>query len=201
MALIRKERYPIEFVLKQIKPHVPRQKNIVDFDGDLIELESQRYRLFNSKGTKCVECGLEAEYFSKEKTDNPNIKKFHLNLYGTRNGTEILFTKDHIMPKSKGGKNHMKNYAVMCSTCNAKKADTYDPKLTPVKQTNTKFKKQVRSQPVYASKVSIDPNTLLAGLLTVTGLAVICVTAGITIAVGTIITIVGYGLFKLKTKT
>ena len=34
------------------------------------------------------------------------------------NNEEILFTKDHITPRSKGGKNHISNYQTMCSKCN-----------------------------------------------------------------------------------
>lgn len=131
MGYIRKETYPVAEVLKHIKPHVPRQKNVVDFDGDPIELESQRYRLFHQKGTTCVDCGLVGEFFAKEKSDDPRITKYHLNLYGVRDGKEVLFTKDHILPKSKGGKNHMKNYNPMCSTCNGLKADKYEGVLPP----------------------------------------------------------------------
>ena len=36
-------------------------------------------------------------------------------------GQEVLFTKDHIVPKSKGGGNQMHNYQTMCTTCNIEK--------------------------------------------------------------------------------
>ena len=35
----------------------------------------------------------------------------------------ILFTKDHILPRSKGGKNWLQNYQTMCYNCNQEKAD------------------------------------------------------------------------------
>ena len=50
-------------------------------------------------------------------------QRYHLNLYGMKNGKEILFTKDHIIPKAKGGKNTMDNYQTMCAVCNREKAD------------------------------------------------------------------------------
>ena len=34
-------------------------------------------------------------------------------------------TKDHIIPKSKGGKNELSNYQTMCTYCNNEKADKY----------------------------------------------------------------------------
>lgn len=54
---------------------------------------------------------------------NGKDEPYHMNLYGTKNGQEILFTKDHILPKSKGGTNTMDNYQIMCRICNEKKAD------------------------------------------------------------------------------
>lgn len=85
---------------------------------------SHRYQLFVTKGTKCVNCGIEGKYFAIErgKGDNPN--KFHLNLYGiNKHGREVMITKDHIIPRSKGGKNILSNYQPMCIHCNQKKAD------------------------------------------------------------------------------
>jgi len=44
---------------------------------------------------------------------------FHLNLYGfDENGEEVLMTRDHIIPVSRGGKNHLSNYQVYCWKCN-----------------------------------------------------------------------------------
>jgi len=96
--------------------------------GKYIELQgkristSVRYKLFKKKGTTCVSCGLEATYFKLERF--PADKVFHLNLYAVdHRGDEVLFTKDHIIPKSVGGPNNLGNYQTMCSPCNATKAD------------------------------------------------------------------------------
>lgn len=101
---------------------------IVEFDEDLMNMTSQRYQMFKLKGTTCIKCGLEAEFFAKER---PRVKRnfdptkvvYHFNLYGTKDGKEILFTKDHKIPKVKGGKNIMDNYQTMCQPCNQEKND------------------------------------------------------------------------------
>jgi 5-methylcytosine-specific restriction endonuclease McrA len=46
----------------------------------------------------------------------------HFNLYGfNRCGHEILFTMDHIIPKSEGGSTSEKNLQLLCEPCNALK--------------------------------------------------------------------------------
>lgn len=40
-----------------------------------------------------------------------------------KNGNEVMLTRDHIYPKSKGGLDNIKNYQVLCVKCNQKKAD------------------------------------------------------------------------------
>lgn len=90
--------------------------------GQRIKALSARYQLFKTKGTTCIDCGLEASYFKLERF--PCDGGFHLNLYGIDHlGDEVLFTKDHIIPKAKGGPNNLNNYQTMCSPCNAHKAD------------------------------------------------------------------------------
>jgi len=47
-------------------------------------------------------------------------------IYGTkdeRTNKSIIKTKDHIVPKSKGGSNHRFNIFYMCGLCNVKKGD------------------------------------------------------------------------------
>jgi 5-methylcytosine-specific restriction endonuclease McrA len=89
-----------------------------------VPMGSQRYELFASKGIKCVDCGIEGSYFALEKDISDSTSRFHLNLYGKdENGDEVMITKDHILPKSKGGENKLSNYQPMCYKCNQKKAD------------------------------------------------------------------------------
>lgn len=120
----RKSIHTIEEVYNAVKDvmDVEHKKASIVFCGDVIKANSQRYQVFFHKGIKCVQCGIEGKYFAKEK--HLNDKSYHLNLYGIdEKGKEVLLTKDHIMPKSKGGKNSLKNYQCMCVRCNVAKGN------------------------------------------------------------------------------
>jgi 5-methylcytosine-specific restriction endonuclease McrA len=79
--------------------------------------DSQRLKLF-AKSHACVSCDRVGVVFKLEK--HYNDKSPHLNLYSQ---DDVLMTKDHIVSKAKGGKDHMSNYQTMCAECNHKKAD------------------------------------------------------------------------------
>lgn len=91
------------------------------FDDESINMASDRYKVFRLNKT-CVCCGIEGTIIAMEK-DEKDIS-YHFNMYGIDSkGKEILFTKDHIIPKSKGGKNNISNYQTMCVVCNGKKSN------------------------------------------------------------------------------
>ena len=123
--LIRKETYSIDEVKEKVKDVLfekDKRNAKVDFDGDLIKGNSQRYQTFFTKGCKCAVCGIEGKYFAKER--HPSDSVYHLNLYAVDdNGNEILMTKDHIIPRSKGGINDISNYQTMCKLCNEAKGN------------------------------------------------------------------------------
>jgi len=132
MRYNRKGIYSIEAVLGKILPGTGNKNVKVDFDGDLIKMNSQRYFLFKYKGCTCVKCGLDAEYFAKEKSPAENV--YHFNLYGLdKDGKEVMFTKDHILPRSKGGLDKLDNYQVMCEVCNREKGNKIEGVIIPVK--------------------------------------------------------------------
>jgi len=123
-----KKRYPIEEVLSKIKPNVRKKESLVEFDGDRIKMNSHRYHLFATKGVRCVKCGLVGKFFAKEKT-LPDERP-HFNLYAVdENGNEVLMTKDHIIPKSRGGTNHISNYQTMCGPCNQAKGNLIEEEI------------------------------------------------------------------------
>ena len=101
-----------------------------------VHMDSLRYQCFINSGTKCVACGLEAEYFALEQAYNPKKpianNRFHLNLYATVDGyREIMFTKDHILARSRGGSNQLNNLQTMCAPCNTAKGNIHDSKIDP----------------------------------------------------------------------
>ena len=104
----------------------------VDFDGHLIKMGSHRYWTFAKKGLTCASCGLEGKFFVKEKSAGVARDTYHFNLYGIDGcGDEVLITKDHIIPKSKGGTNHISNYQTMCQPCNGAKGAEYETIVKP----------------------------------------------------------------------
>ena len=133
--MIRKDKkYTIQQVFDFVQEHIivdnyPKYQNNkeyrkrYEFDGDMMKPWSLRYFTFIVKGIKCSHCGIEATHFYKEKA-HPN-EPYHFNLYGVNEkGEEVLFTKDHRNPKSKGGSDKLKNFVTMCYPCNQFKSDT-----------------------------------------------------------------------------
>jgi hypothetical protein len=112
-----------------VTPDMTRKKiKIGEYKGKMIKVRrnSQRYILFKEKGLTCVCCGLTANkaYVEMTKQDLESGSTAHINLYHVDSkGKRILFTKDHIIPRSKGGKDIQENYQVMCSPCNQNKGN------------------------------------------------------------------------------
>lgn len=115
----RLAKIPIDYVLDQ---YTKSNDKYIFIQGYNVKRNSERYKTFKEKGTKCVTCGLEGKFFALEK--HKSSKNPHFNLYGIdTEGNEVMMTKDHIIPKSKGGKNYIDNYQTMCSICNCKKGN------------------------------------------------------------------------------
>jgi 5-methylcytosine-specific restriction endonuclease McrA len=110
------------FELEEVLPYIGKVKE-KEYAGHMIRLTSRRYKVFAEKGTVCVKCGIKGKFFSLEKHSNDTKSKLHFNLYAVGPKGPVLMTKDHIVPKAKGGADTIDNLQPMCSHCNMKKAD------------------------------------------------------------------------------
>lgn len=121
--LIEVARFSIEEAYAIFVTYVPREneKWSTTINGVVYtaKLDSQRYVVFR-QSTECVVCGLKATYFRLD-TYPEHKTTCHFNLYADVEGQPTLFTKDHIVPKSKGGQDFISNYQVMCLPCNGLK--------------------------------------------------------------------------------
>lgn len=90
--------------------------------GSQAKISSVRLQVFK-KSNECICCRTAGTHYKKSFTiDN---KSFHLNLYSKQSdGTQILMTKDHLVPVSKGGLNSLDNYVTCCSECNMFKGNS-----------------------------------------------------------------------------
>lgn len=104
-----------------------RGDHYIDFEvgGDTyhVNMEGTRYRVF-AVSLSCYKCGLTGSMMRLEYDRNPaGIIEAHFNLYAPQNGGWTLMTQDHIIPRSKGGRDHDDNLRTMCSPCNHKKGN------------------------------------------------------------------------------
>lgn len=96
------------------------------FAGHEVNLSNPKFILFrqyldNYGKIFCEDCGVVGNYFALESAKNGEAE-VHLNLYGyDKEGDEVLLTRDHILPKSKGGKDACYNMQVLCLPCNKAK--------------------------------------------------------------------------------
>lgn len=108
-----------EFLIDDVLPYISREDRKREYkvreDVYLVRMDSPRYFVFR-ENIRCSACGLEGVKFCLEQS--PGDKNPHFNLYGIENNRYILMTKDHVRPKSKGGKNEIKNYQTYCTICN-----------------------------------------------------------------------------------
>lgn len=94
----------------------------IKIDGYDVYTKSMRYKTFMEKGYKCACCGREGTHYILEIPLDQNSTRAHFNLYSDDN---VLMTKDHILPKSAGGKNYIENMQTMCEICNLAKGGNF----------------------------------------------------------------------------
>lgn len=122
--------YDVDEILSQVTDDDERVEFVVDGESYMVRMNSDRYKLFQ-QNKDCVSCGLKGTRMFLDL--NPGDNSPHFNLYGEENGRLVLMTKDHIVPKSKGGEDVLSNYQTMCSVCNNLKGN-YDLNIDDVRQ-------------------------------------------------------------------
>lgn len=92
----------------------PEKHYVIDGQIYRIHMQSTRYQCFK-RSLYCVVCGLEGTIMILERKGNWSP---HFNLYAEFGGALVLMTKDHIVPHSKGGPDHISNLRTCCTRCN-----------------------------------------------------------------------------------
>jgi 5-methylcytosine-specific restriction endonuclease McrA len=108
-----------------IKTQPTHTKESIEVEGFKVYKKSLRYATFYQKGCECVVCGKKGTYFKLDADrDGGNIEgRRHFNLYAE---DDTLMTKDHILPRKWGGKDHIDNLQTMCAICNENKGSQYE---------------------------------------------------------------------------
>lgn len=123
MAYDRHSTLPIKVVLDLIPTKENKLPKFQKLNNIRIKMTSQRYELFLLKSCDCVSCNAKGVHFALERTLGSQ-GGYHLNLYAKNDlNEEVLMTKDHILPKSKGGRDSLDNYQPMCIICNGLKGN------------------------------------------------------------------------------
>jgi hypothetical protein len=125
------------------------------FNDLTVDMGLHNYRVFN-RNPACAICGIVGTYYALERCLDKNGSainhglwgRWHFNLYHrTAYSDEILITKDHILPKSLGGKNELKNYQTMCTNCNGSKGNTLtEDDINLIKKLGIKPKKGLKEK-------------------------------------------------------
>ena len=113
-----KKKFDFQNIKKKYELSTVNEKKTIKLEDYEINFTSLRLQTFFKKGNSCVKCGRIGKYFKLQKS-RKDIK-FHLGLWSEDN---VQLTKDHIQPKSKGGKNNLKNMQCMCEICNNAKGN------------------------------------------------------------------------------
>lgn len=130
-GLLRHGTYDVKTVLEWMDADEKFDTDSVlkEFEGLNVLSGLLGYKVFKHKGTKCVCCPVEGQYFALEKTPGRGRNKYnkwHFNLYGKDAfGREVMITKDHVQPRSKGGSNELENLQPMCLPCNMNKGSLH----------------------------------------------------------------------------
>jgi 5-methylcytosine-specific restriction endonuclease McrA len=119
-----------EYRIEEVLPYIPmmggekEREYHVENNTFKVKMYSARYKMFFNN-LSCVRCGVVGTFFKLERMTDGVTDRAHFNLYAVHpvTGEDVLMTKDHILPRSKGGKDKLPNYQTMCTFCNNDKGN------------------------------------------------------------------------------
>lgn len=114
---------PREYSVEEVLDHVTATETERTYDGYRVRMNSLRYHVF-LRGRTCPVCKAEGTVFLLQRNDgdtNQPPDRAHFNLYARVGDDLVLMTKDHVVPRSRGGKDRLDNLVAMCVTCNSAK--------------------------------------------------------------------------------
>lgn len=116
-----------EFAIDDVLPYVvedkrcegSRREYVIEGRTYVVKMWSDRYKVFK-RSPHCAVCGIEGTRFFLQRAKNePETATAHFNLYADHPTLGlVLMTKDHIIPKKRGGRDFHSNFQTMCAICN-----------------------------------------------------------------------------------
>ena len=132
--------FDVDEILAHVTFEDKKKEFVVNGNSYSIKMSSDRYLVFK-RNRMCVSCGLEGTKMILDL--NPGDQNPHFNLYGEENGRLVLMTKDHIVPKAKGGQDVLDNYQTCCMLCNNLKGD-FDLSIEQVRELRQLYRNEER---------------------------------------------------------
>lgn len=126
--------YDLDTILPLVGFGKPRFRIVIDGKEHFVNTSSVRLECFK-RNQICVTCGIGGNWWRLERTkrDDELNRTPHFNFYHRRFQSDNclkhplkpieLMTRDHIIPRSKGGGEGIGNMQTMCYPCNQDKAD------------------------------------------------------------------------------
>lgn len=113
-------------MMKEHLPHLPKRyriKSIVPISKDVLP-PIRVSRLMPEGHGKCAHCGAEASHVITYTQDGDSHQVVYQNIFSWHR----MFTADHFLPRSLGGRDGLSNLQLMCERCNQHKGNnlSYD---------------------------------------------------------------------------
>lgn len=116
--------FDVDAILAMRKPWEDTVKDVFLTDDGRrlkVRMNSIRYHLF-AQSRVCACCGREGTVMMLD-VHGHMYSRAHFNLYAVDGDKLVLMTRDHIVPRSRGGQDVLENLQTLCTECNGRKGD------------------------------------------------------------------------------